>query len=234
PQPTDKTLNVRKAVARALRNQSILSDSTTTALFKAPGNETREAVTDTSVFQSTLSDATIAKLVADLQGKRPYARVSAVIELGKESTLSDSATAALVAALRDEYSNVRNAAAKALGNQSTFSDSTTVALSTALQDKEFNVRYSVANAFSKQSSLSESTVALISTSLCVNFGWKRDLIRLLGSWRIYLSLKDLTADEIENLYRRGLFEYSCKNYASLFIHNNRLQIYTEQGFQAVG
>ncbi|KAF9429576.1 hypothetical protein BGZ76_001184, partial [Entomortierella beljakovae] len=228
----DKNWNVREAAAYALGSQSTLSDSTTIALVTILQDKTwnvREAATYALGNQSTLSDSISAALVTVLKDKTCNVREAAANALRNQSNLSDSTMKALVIALKDEDRDVRKVEANAFGNQSTFPESTAIALVTALKDVDRDVREAAANVLGSQSTLSEHTLMLIGASLCeTDKGYY--LYDILGTKRVLLSVKDLTVNQIEMLYRRGFYQYSCDHHVSLFIHDNQLQVYTEQGF----
>ncbi|KAF9429358.1 hypothetical protein BGZ76_001407, partial [Entomortierella beljakovae] len=219
-------------VIYALGAQSVITEPSAIAMVTALQNENsdvRKAAADALGNQSTLSHSTTTALVTALQDEYWDIRKAAVNALGNQSTLSDSTTTALVTALQDKHYEVRKAAANVLGKQSTLSDSTTEALVTALQDKNSNVGSAAAKALGNQSTFSEYTIKLIGAHLCdTDYGFHQ--YDTLGARRVLLSVKDLTVNQIEILYRRGLYQYSCDHHVSLFIHENALQVYTEQGF----
>ncbi|KAF9412191.1 hypothetical protein BGZ76_005213 [Entomortierella beljakovae] len=228
----DEDEDIRNAAANALSYQSTWSESTTTVLGDTQQNET-SSVRNTTAYafdkNSTLSEIMTTALVKALRDNSSSVREAAAITLGKNSMLSEKINSALVDALQDKVKDVRFQAAKALSNQHTLSENTVTALGTALQDENRSIRIVAASSLGKQSSLSRATLDLIFAS---NDGEiiRKSLTSVLMTSEIYLSMKDWTKNKIEMFYKHAFFSFSRDHYVSLFIHGDRLQIYTEQGF----
>ncbi|KAF9436308.1 hypothetical protein BGZ76_004307 [Entomortierella beljakovae] len=205
------------------------TDQLAQAKFASQVKHTRWKNRSTSEQASNLK-STKAESTTSLQDK-PLLPLPVVVSIfDKKSSTTESSTASLTTALWSYDSDVRRAAAEGLSNLSTMTESAAMALVDALQDKYLSVRYAAAEALGNQLSLSQSTVALIIVS-CQPDIIRMSLAGVLRTPRIYLYLNGLTETDIEIFYKKALFHYSSNHYVSLFIHENRLQIYTEQGFE---
>ncbi|KAF9436408.1 hypothetical protein BGZ76_004042 [Entomortierella beljakovae] len=225
----DGNWEVREASACALGNQYTLSESIITALVNTLQDKHERVRTMAALAignQQGLSESAVTALIAVLRDKNFYVRQSAADAIGKQSR-SESTMTILVGALHDKHSIVRHAAAYALSKQSTLLESTTTALCTALQDEY--VQSAAVLALGKQSTLSESTLSRIITS-SNGKDISKPLTGVLGDPRFYFCVKDLTDNDIEVLYKQAILSYSCYHHVALFIHEKRLSIYTEQGF----
>ncbi|KAF9428199.1 hypothetical protein BGZ76_002022, partial [Entomortierella beljakovae] len=227
---------VRYAAVSALGNQSTLSDYATTTLVTALQDKewrVREEVAKVLGNQSTLSESTMTALVTALQiavqDVVNNVRDAIIKALNNQSNLSESIASVLATALKNDDWQTKEVAAMALNGRSALSESTMIALLDALDDDYTDVKTSAAIALGKQSTLSESNLALITASMSNDYG-RPYVFNELGIQRMYLSVKDLDADKIEMVYRDDFFDDSCSHYVSLFIHENQLRIYTEQGF----
>ncbi|KAF9404245.1 hypothetical protein BGZ76_007035, partial [Entomortierella beljakovae] len=143
-----------------------------------------------------------------------------------------STVSALITALQSNHSYIRQVAATALGNQSIMSESNISALITALQDIDSNIRRVTAEALGNQSTLSESTLSQIAATADIYI--RMSLTSVLRTPRFFLSVKDFPENIIVMLYERAIFDFSRVHHVSLFIHEKKLQVFTEQGFEETG
>ncbi|KAF9417418.1 hypothetical protein BGZ76_004534 [Entomortierella beljakovae] len=180
-----------------------------------------------------MSESTVSALITALQDNDWIVQGAAAKALGNQSTMSESTVSALITALQSNHSYVRVAAVEALGNQSTISESTVSALITALQDNERGVREAATEALGNQSTLSESAISQIVATADDRY-IVMSLTSVLRTPRFFLSVKNFPENEIEMLYEHVIFDFSHDHHVSLFIHENKLKVFTEQGFEETG
>ncbi|KAF9401519.1 hypothetical protein BGX21_001420 [Mortierella sp. AD011] len=230
----DEDSEVRRLAAEVIGKQSIISESAIVALvaiLQSEYSDSRRFVVGILVQQSPLQEYAILSLTSSLQDKRADVRRSVIQVLQCQPTLSESTIVALASSSKDEDYQVRESVVDVFSRQSLLPVPAVAALEVALQDEIQYIRELSAYALGRQPTLPDSAVAALVTNIQdKNWYVRRAAGNALGAPRICLAVPKLSTDEISQLYMRFLFEYCCTHPVSLFIHDDRLQFYTERGF----
>ncbi len=224
---------VRAEAARALGGQSPLSKAVVQALIDVCQDRdsyvSNEAVC-VLIRRNPLTEAAKQTLVDALQHENWKVRAVAARALRVQGPLSEAAVQALICALQDQDQDVRYAAACALVGP--LPEAAVQALIMALQDQERNVKNAAVYALEGQNSLSEEAVhSLIGVLQHENEDVRYGAVRVLSAHTnfIYSMLPGLLFSQIEILYTRFLFNYSCKHVGALYVQDRQLHFYTEKG-----
>ncbi|UUM22230.1 HEAT repeat domain-containing protein [Mycoavidus sp. SF9855] len=235
----DESQSVRSAAASALSGPITLSDAASQALVAMLLHESesvRSVAAQVLDGPITLSDATSQALIAALQHEDPSVRSAAAQALGQQKQLptdTNALSTLIITVLKDKNKDVRYQAARALGEQETLSDAVREALTAVLQDECSRwVRYVAAQALGGQETLSDTAIAALITALQDEDKYVRSVAA--GSLdshidQLYTVLPVLEVEEIQTVYKRFLFGYSCYRIASLYIQGNQLHFYTATG-----
>ncbi|KAF9166092.1 hypothetical protein BGX21_000395 [Mortierella sp. AD011] len=179
--------------------------------------------------QSVLPESAIQALVSTLQHENFSTGHKAAAVLSTRSALSESVIQVLVSALEDEGScaSYRYFAVMVLGAQPRLPESAVRAFVGTLKG-EIVLKDAAANALCAQLRLPKYAI--------------QDLIGILEHKHVYIDmvldkhwhsifsvLPDLPEPMIEELYRRYLFDFGCRNATALYIQADELYIYTNHG-----
>ncbi len=235
----DEKTSVRFWAARVLGSQKTLPEAAIHSLIGTlhdPEWDVSDAAASTLEGQATLSNAALQALIDTLQNENASTRYAAARALGSQVKQSGVALEALISALEDENEYVRDAAASALGGQATLSETALEALISALQDEDEDIRVAVASALSGQTTLSEEVLQALIDSLQDDNVSVRDATAQalkLNLNQLYRMLPTLEVEQIQTLYKRFLFGYSCAHIAPLYVQGNGLYFHSEAGFGQV-
>ncbi|KAG0012848.1 hypothetical protein BGZ80_011469 [Entomortierella chlamydospora] len=166
-----QTKAAQKYAIKALRDRSIVSESTIVTLIGALEDHdsyTRYSSVRVLCAQLVLPGSAILLLVTALQDKDSHVRRSAVIALSARSTLSETSILALISVLDNRDPDVRRSAAKVLGAQSTSSESAALALINTLRGQDEDARSSAIQALISQSTLPNSVISTLTYALSDN------------------------------------------------------------------
>ncbi|KAF9354225.1 hypothetical protein BGX26_007949 [Mortierella sp. AD094] len=245
----DESWDVRGSAAKEIGKQPSLPDYAITALiasfqdvednFRSSTENTsaqdvrdnvRSLAVDALGRQSTLPEFVITAITAALKDKSVLVRTSAVRILLRQP-LSESIIIALASVLKDMAREMKRSIVDAFDCQPMLPEPAITALEAALRDEYFYVRQLSAYILGRQPTLSEHAIANLVANLRDRDQIARSAaVNVLGGPRICQAVSRLSTDEIEKLYKEFLFEYCCAQPVSLYIHDNRLQFYTERGF----
>ncbi len=230
---------VRLPVSSALEKQKTLSETAMQALAGALQHENggiRSRAASVLKKQETLSKVAVQALVGVLKDQAKDVRSAAVYALEKQETLSEAAVQALISALKDQDMIVRLTAARALEKQETLSEAAVQALISSLESQVEAAEYAEASLLKKQKTLSEAAIqALIGILQSGDMAVRYAVADVLGTHvdLIYPILPNLSSSQIEVLYTKFLFNYSCEHIAALYVQDHQLHFYTERGLGRV-
>ncbi len=241
PEPALSTLTdmlqdeeVRFAAARALGEQEQLPEpilSTLTDMLRNEDEDVRSAAARALGEQEILLEFDFFTAMGHLKDEDENMRSATASVLGEQKELPDFALSALIDALKDEENwEVRSEVARALGEQKELPDFALSALIDALWDKD--IRSDAASALGEQKTLPDFALSAL-IDACQN--QDKDVgsaaASVLGAHLdlLYALLPSLALDQIQALYVKFLFAYSCKHVAPLYIQDNQLHFYTGRG-----
>ncbi|BBE09995.1 Uncharacterized protein MCB1EB_1834 [Mycoavidus cysteinexigens] len=231
----DQDQYVRFKAARALGSKDSLSEAAVLALIEALQDQNSYEVSCIAEMalkgKSLLSNAAEQALIGALQHENKEVRYRAVSTLDGESALSDATVHALINILQDEHKTTGFSAGIALRGRSTLPDAAVQALIGALQHENPDIRYVVTRALDSQNTLSDAGVQALIGAFEHEDTIRPVLARALLNHLedIYAVLPGLSPNQIETLYTKCLFNYSCKHRAPLYVQDDRLHFYTERG-----
>ncbi len=204
--------DMRRSAAKALGQQTSLSESTLLALLALAKDErayVRHSAAEVLGQQSSLPEPALRALIALLEGEDYEVMSSAAEALGNQSSLPESALLALITLAKDGNWYEKHSVAKALGKQPSLSESALLALIALLEGEDYEVMSSAAEALGNQSSLPESALlALITLAKDGNWYEKHSVAKALGkqpslSESALLALIALAKDENEDVRGRA-------------------------------
>ncbi len=232
----DDNTHMRFIAAKALSQQKSLSEQAISALTQAlwsSNASVRHVIVVALRGQKTLSENVISALIHSLQDEDSEVRYAAIDVLREQNTLSEDAILVLIHALKDNDEAVRFAAARVLSRENTQPEATTLALSKALlKDDSGRVRGAAARALRGQKALPKVALSALIHALQDDTKEVRSAAVWALGWnieQIYSLLPSLELDELQTLYAKFLFAYSCGHIALLHTQGNRLHFFTEKG-----
>ncbi|MCX8567229.1 MAG: HEAT repeat-containing protein [Glomeribacter sp. 1016415] len=228
----NESVPVRSAAARTLGEQKTLPDNALLALTMALKDENafvRFAVTQALGEQKMLPVDAIPALTAALKDKRAYVRAEVIKTLGKLKRLPQYTILELGKALKDENIYVRGEADRVLSKKETLPN-----YITGLRAKNNFPKNKDFKALGQQQT-TDPFLALISALKDKNEEVRSKAFKALDLKidQLYTVLPSLSLKQLQSLYNKFLFPYSCSRIAPLTIQNNQLHFHTAAGPKSI-